>query len=104
MLGIFTLDESQKIYIFGGDNGAVAEYDMMFFDDLRILDPTTWQWDAPNPQGVPPGRRSYASAAILDGQYMTIAFGMQALLLYHNKKREAHIHMHYRIYAERLVQ
>ena len=59
-----------------GDNGAIAEYDMMFFDDLRILDPTTWQWNAPGPQGVSPGRRSYASAAILDGQYMTIAFGM----------------------------
>lgn len=64
-----------------GDNGATAEYDMMYFDDLRILDPTSWQWDAPSPQGVPPGRRSYASAAILDGQYMTIAFGMQRFVI-----------------------
>lgn len=74
-----------------GDNGAVAEYDMMFFDDLRILDPTTWEWDAPSPQGVPPGRRSYASAAILDGQYMTIAFGKQTLLLCYNIKGAHHV-------------
>ncbi|CAO3589874.1 unnamed protein product [Absidia cylindrospora] len=69
---VITSDD--KIIILGGDSGAVARK-KQFTRSVAILDTKTWTWSIPNMQGILPSSRSYASAAILDGQHVTFAFG-----------------------------
>ncbi|KAI9258033.1 hypothetical protein BDA99DRAFT_561472 [Phascolomyces articulosus] len=78
---IVTSDD--KIIVFGGDNGA-SQRDRMYLNAIAILDTKTWTWEVPQPDGIPPSRRSYAVAGILDNdQHLTVAFGA-ALNTYYN--------------------
>lgn len=69
---VITSDD--KIIILGGDSGAVPR-SKQFTRSVAILDTKTWTWTIPNMQGIPPSARSYASAAMLDGKHVTLAFG-----------------------------
>lgn len=47
----------------------------MYLNAIAILDTNTWSWTVPSVPGIPPSRRSYASAGLLNGNYLTVAFG-----------------------------
>ncbi|PHZ17864.1 galactose oxidase [Rhizopus microsporus ATCC 52813] len=64
------------------DNGEM-ERNKMYLNAIAILDTSSWTWSVPNVSGIPPSRRSYASAGILDGKHLTVAFG-EALNTYIN--------------------
>ncbi|KAI9497965.1 hypothetical protein BDB00DRAFT_755847 [Zychaea mexicana] len=66
--------KDDKIIIFGGDNGA-SQRDRMYLNAVAILDTKTWTWEVPTAGGIPPSRRSYAAAGMLDGEHLTVAFG-----------------------------
>lgn len=57
-----------------GDNGSVQR-GRMYLNAIGILDTKTWTWTVPLIPGIPPSRRSYASAGLLNGHYLTVAFG-----------------------------
>lgn len=59
-----------------GDNGA-DERDRQYLNAVAILDTSTWTWTVPTVSGIPPSRRSYAVAGILDGSHLTVAFGKE---------------------------
>ncbi|KAG2214010.1 hypothetical protein INT47_001281 [Mucor saturninus] len=69
---IVTSDD--RIIIFGGDNGNIQRQ-RMYLNAIGILDTKTWTWTVPSVPGIPPSRRSYASAGLLNGNYLTVAFG-----------------------------
>ncbi|KAI9319235.1 hypothetical protein BX666DRAFT_1924266 [Dichotomocladium elegans] len=71
-----------NIIIFGGDNGAGMR-NRMYLNAVAILDTNTWTWTIPTIDGIPPSRRSYAAAAMLDDDHLTVAFG-EALNTYYN--------------------
>ncbi|KAI7848065.1 hypothetical protein BDC45DRAFT_524491 [Circinella umbellata] len=71
-----------KIVVFGGDNGA-SQRQRAYLNAIAILDTKTWTWEVPYPDGIPPSRRSYAVAGMLDGEHLTVAFG-SALNTYYN--------------------
>jgi hypothetical protein len=57
-----------------GDDGSIQRT-RQYTNAIAILDTKTWTWSIPTISGIPPSRRSFASAAILDGQHFTAAFG-----------------------------
>ncbi|KAI9312371.1 hypothetical protein BX666DRAFT_1866254 [Dichotomocladium elegans] len=65
-----------RIVIFGGSNGQPART-RAYTNSIGVLD-TNWVWTSPAVGGIQPSRRAYASAAILTGQYLTVAFGAHA--------------------------
>ncbi|RCI06537.1 hypothetical protein CU098_012763 [Rhizopus stolonifer] len=71
-----------KIIVFGGDNQD-TERKRMYLNAVCILDTNTWSWTLPTTSGIPPSRRTLASGGILDGEHLTIAFGV-ALNSYFN--------------------
>ncbi|KAI8335401.1 hypothetical protein BC941DRAFT_355605 [Chlamydoabsidia padenii] len=77
---VITSDD--KIIVLGGDSNSAPRY-KQFTRSVAILDTKTWTWTIPNMQGIPPSARSYGSAAILDGQHVTFAFG-SALNVHYN--------------------
>ncbi|KAI8987259.1 hypothetical protein BDF20DRAFT_849116 [Mycotypha africana] len=74
--------EDDRIIIFGGDNGA-AQRGRAYLNAVGILDTKTWTWTTPAVKGIPPSRRSYASAGLIDNRYLTVAFG-SSLNSYYN--------------------
>ncbi|KAI8138865.1 hypothetical protein BJV82DRAFT_629048 [Fennellomyces sp. T-0311] len=77
------VDSNDRIIIFGGNNGG-DERTRRFLNSFAILDTASWTWTVPAVQGIPPSRRSYAAAAILDGSHMTVAFGGSLNVLYND--------------------
>lgn len=47
----------------------------MYLNAIAILDTKNWTWSVPPVDGIPPSRRSYASAGLLNGNHLTVAFG-----------------------------
>ncbi|KAF7727342.1 Acyl-CoA-binding domain-containing protein 5 [Apophysomyces ossiformis] len=76
------ITSDNKILIFGGDNGQI-ERTRSYWNGIAVLDTNTWTWNLPNANGIPPSSRSYASAGMLYGNYLTVAFGA-ALNTYYN--------------------
>lgn len=60
--------------ITGDDGGDMRT--RMYINSVAILDTNTWTWTVPSTDGIPPSRRSFAAAGILDGEHLTVAFGM----------------------------
>lgn len=71
-----------RIIIFGGDNGLIQR-SRMYLNAIAILDTKNWTWSVPPIDGIPPSRRSYASAGLLNGNHLTVAFG-SGLNTYYN--------------------
>ncbi|KAI7873938.1 uncharacterized protein EV154DRAFT_430556 [Mucor mucedo] len=71
-----------RIIIFGGDNG--SERGRIFLNAIAILDTNTWTWTMPSVSGIPPSRRSYASAGILNGNYLTVTFGIAQSIFFND--------------------
>ncbi|CDH54374.1 hypothetical protein RO3G_02372 [Lichtheimia corymbifera JMRC:FSU:9682] len=67
------VDANDRIILFGGDNGGPMRW-RSYINGVAVLN-TDFTWTTPSNQGIPPSRRSYASAAILDGAHLTVAFG-----------------------------
>ncbi|KAG1149970.1 hypothetical protein G6F37_000920 [Rhizopus arrhizus] len=72
-----------NIIIFGGTN-LEGQQDKEYFNSLAILDTNSWTWTVPNVQGIPPVGRTLASAGILDGKHLTVAFGMSLNSFYND--------------------
>lgn len=53
-----------------------------YLNSVAILDTNTWTWTVPAIDGIPPSRRSFAAAGLLDGEHLTVAFGMSTTTLY----------------------
>lgn len=51
-----------------------------YINGVAVLN-TDFTWTTPSNQGIPPSRRSHASAAILDGAHLTVAFGNKCCLI-----------------------
>ncbi|KAI9276084.1 hypothetical protein BY458DRAFT_506317 [Sporodiniella umbellata] len=79
---VAAVTSDNQIVVFGGDSGATMRQ-RMYLNALAVLDTSTWTWRMPVAAGIPPSRRSFASAGILDGQHLTVAFG-GALNSYYN--------------------
>ncbi|KAI8388370.1 uncharacterized protein BYT42DRAFT_559868 [Radiomyces spectabilis] len=71
-----------KIVIFGGTNDAIIPK-RQYTNRLAILDTDTWTWTVPAVDGILPSKRAYAAAASLDGQHVTVGFGV-ALNAFYN--------------------
>ncbi|KAG0175531.1 Acyl-CoA-binding domain-containing protein 5 [Apophysomyces sp. BC1015] len=71
-----------KIVVFGGDNGQ-QERTRAYLNTISVLDTNTWTWSNPSAGGIAPSYRSYASAGLLSGNYLTVGFGA-ALNTYYN--------------------
>lgn len=69
-----------NIFFIIGDNGE-QERNRMYLNAIAILDTSSWTWSLPTVSGIPPSRRSYASAGILDGKHLTVAFGNYSNML-----------------------
>ncbi|RCI01423.1 hypothetical protein CU098_003405 [Rhizopus stolonifer] len=63
-----------KIIIFGGDSAA-NQRARQYLNTVAILDTKTWSWSIPSIGGIPPSRRSFAVAGLLDNNHLTVAFG-----------------------------
>ncbi|KAI9495036.1 hypothetical protein BDB00DRAFT_266955 [Zychaea mexicana] len=74
---------NDQIVIFGGDSGG-DERTRRYINAVALLDTASWTWTVPTAQGIPPSRRSYAAAAILDGTHMTVAFGASLNMQYND--------------------
>ncbi|RCI04781.1 hypothetical protein CU098_012460 [Rhizopus stolonifer] len=70
-----------KIIVFGGDNGE-QQRNKAYLNSIGILDTNTWTWSVPTVGGIPPSRRSYASAALF-GSNLVVAFG-EGYNIYYN--------------------
>lgn len=66
--------------ISAGDNGANIR-NRKYLKDIAILDTNTWTWTIPTENGIPPSRRSYAAAGLLDGKHFTVGFGTSSAIL-----------------------
>lgn len=53
-----------------------------YLNAIAILDTNTWTWSVPTADGIPPSRRSYAVAGLLDGSHVTVAFGKSTYQLH----------------------
>lgn len=62
----------------GDDGGPMRS--RQYINGVAVLN-TDFSWITPSNQGIPPSRRSYASAAILDGAHLTVAFGNKSCLI-----------------------
>ncbi|KAI9312370.1 hypothetical protein BX666DRAFT_1986808 [Dichotomocladium elegans] len=71
-----------RIVIFGGSNEQPIRT-KAYTSSIGVLD-TNWVWTSPATEGIAAFRRSYASAAILTGQYLTVAFGTHVDQRYHD--------------------
>ncbi|CDS11467.1 hypothetical protein LRAMOSA03730 [Lichtheimia ramosa] len=74
--------KDNKIIIFGGDSGGDMRT-RQYLNSVAILDTNTWTWTVPAIDGIPPSRRSFAAAGLLDGEHLTVAFGT-SLNTYYN--------------------
>ncbi|KAG2203124.1 hypothetical protein INT47_004931 [Mucor saturninus] len=72
-----------RVIIFGGDNGYVPRQ-KYFLNAVAILDTKTWTWIVPSVSGIPPFRRSSASAGLLNGNYLTVSFGASRNLFFND--------------------
>ncbi|KAI8377308.1 hypothetical protein BD560DRAFT_367080 [Blakeslea trispora] len=72
-----------KIIIFGGDNGE-NQRNRQFLNTVAILDTKTWAWTIPSIGGIPPSRRSFAAAGLLDDKHLTVAFGAGSNVYYND--------------------
>lgn len=70
----FLLASDNKIIIFGGDS-ATTQRTRQYLNSIAILDTATWSWTIPSVSGIPPSRRSFAVAGLLDSKHATFAFG-----------------------------
>ncbi|KAI9318124.1 hypothetical protein BX666DRAFT_1935011 [Dichotomocladium elegans] len=80
--------ERGRIVVFGGDNGPYSNQPE-FLNSIGYLDYRNWTWSrpkfsGPRLSGRPPSRRSYATAHILDGKHLTVAFGMSLNMWYND--------------------
>ncbi|KAI7895716.1 uncharacterized protein EV154DRAFT_412968 [Mucor mucedo] len=78
---IVTSDD--RIIIFGGDSGS-DERKRMYLNAIAILDTKAWTWTVPSVPGIPPSRRSYAAAGLLNENYLTVAFGTARNILFND--------------------
>ncbi|KAI7873939.1 uncharacterized protein EV154DRAFT_578509 [Mucor mucedo] len=78
---IVTSDD--RIIIFGGSNESI-ERQSMYLNAIGILDTKNWTWSTPDASGIPPFRRSSASAGLLNGNYLTVAFGASRNLFFND--------------------
>lgn len=90
-----------------GDNGGPMRW-RSYINGVAVLN-TDFTWTTPSNQGIPPSRRSYASAAILDGAHLTVAFGNKCCLIMRFKTLTKILyfyllHVQNRIIAQYLVQ
>lgn len=71
---------TQKLteWITGDDTGDMRT--RQYINSVAILDTNTWTWTVPSTDGIPPSRRSFAAAGILDGEHLTVAFGMSVII------------------------
>ncbi|KAG1465708.1 hypothetical protein G6F56_004831 [Rhizopus delemar] len=79
---VAVVNSQDQIIIFGGNNRAV-ERKRQYLNSIAILDTKTWTWTIPTVGGIPPSRRAFAVAGLLDDSHLTVAFG-GALNNYYN--------------------
>ncbi|KAF7725488.1 hypothetical protein EC973_009588 [Apophysomyces ossiformis] len=66
--------DGASIIVFGGDNGAIA-WETAFSNQLAVLDSNTSNWTIIDPQGIPPRRRSFATAGLVNDKYLMVIGG-----------------------------
>ncbi|KAI9019511.1 hypothetical protein CLU79DRAFT_238341 [Phycomyces nitens] len=69
--------DKKTIFFFGGSN-----LDNIYFNDLTLLDTTTWVWSTPYISGVYPGARSSHSMGFIDTNLLVIAYGGALTMFY----------------------
>ncbi|CAO3660620.1 unnamed protein product [Rhizopus stolonifer] len=79
---VAVVNSQDQIIIFGGNNRDV-ERNRQYLNSIAILDTKTWTWTIPTVGGIPPSRRAFAVAGLLDDSHLTVAFG-GALNNYYN--------------------
>ncbi|KAI9019510.1 hypothetical protein CLU79DRAFT_238335, partial [Phycomyces nitens] len=69
--------DNKTIFFFGG-----SYLDDIYFNDIKLLDTTTWVWSTPNIAGVYPDARSALSMGFIETNLLAIIYGGGKLVLY----------------------